>query len=119
VADVVHHVGDPVASHDRRRILQLQRLRQGTSGEERPTGAEDHRDLVDDHLVDKPELERREKRPDLVVSSAMNPSRETTAPMIVLPVVSSFPQRSSFRPFHRDGTRSRGSALAPSFVSAY
>jgi hypothetical protein len=58
VADVVHQVSDPVASHDRGRILQLQRLRQGTSGEERPPRAEDHRDLVDDHLVDEPELER-------------------------------------------------------------
>ena len=51
-------MGDPVALHDRGRVLQSQRLGQRAGGEERAAGAEDHRDLVDDHLVDQPELER-------------------------------------------------------------
>ena len=51
-------MGDPVASHDRGRVLQQQRLGQVAGGEERAARAEDHRDLVDDDLVDKPELER-------------------------------------------------------------
>jgi hypothetical protein len=96
-------VGDPVASHDRGRVLQPQPLGQAAGGKERAAGAEDHRDLVDDHLVDQPELERLaadltggdvdvpvEQRLDIVVSSAMNPSRETAAPMIVLPMIASF-----------------------------
>jgi hypothetical protein len=45
-------VGDPVAWHDRGRVLQPQRLVQGAGGEERTAGAEDDRDLVEDHLVD-------------------------------------------------------------------
>ena len=51
-------LGDPVAAHDRGRVLQQQRLGQAAGGEERAAGAEDGRDLVDDHLVDQPELER-------------------------------------------------------------
>jgi integrase len=35
------------ASHDRGRVLQPQRLRKVAGGEERPTGAEHHRDEVD------------------------------------------------------------------------
>jgi antitoxin YefM len=57
--------------------------------------------------------------PTSSLSSAMNPSRETTAPMIVLPIVSSFPQRSSFRPFHRYGTitRTRNGEAEPVLLS--
>jgi hypothetical protein len=51
-------MGDAVALHERDRVLQPQRLRQRAGGEERPASAEDHRDEVDDHLVDQPELER-------------------------------------------------------------
>ena len=57
-ADVVDEVRDPVALHDCRRVLEQQRLGQGAGGEERPAGAEDHWDEVDDDLVDQAELER-------------------------------------------------------------
>jgi hypothetical protein len=51
-------VRDPVAAHDRGRVVQPQRLGQLAGGEERAAGPEDHRDLVDHHLVDQPEPER-------------------------------------------------------------
>jgi hypothetical protein len=41
-------VGDPVASHERGRVLQQQRLAQAAVDEERAAGAEDRRDLVDE-----------------------------------------------------------------------
>ena len=70
------------------------RLGQGARGEERAAGAEDLRDEVDDHLVDQPELERLAADPTgcltSSLSSAMNPSSETTAPIIALPVCISF-----------------------------
>ena len=52
------------------------------------------RDEVDDHLVDQPELERLAADPTggltSSLSSAMNPSSETTAPIIALPMCISF-----------------------------
>ena len=87
-------MGDPVAPHDRGRVLQQLRLGQGARGEERAAGAEDLRDEVDDHLVDQPELERLAADPTggltSSLSSAMNPSSETTAPIIALPMCISF-----------------------------
>jgi hypothetical protein len=51
-------VGDPVAAHDRGRVLQPQRLGQTAGRKERAAGPEDHRNLVDHHPVDQPEPER-------------------------------------------------------------
>ena len=51
-------MGDSVARHDRGRVLQLERLWQCASGEERTAGAKHDRDHVQDDLVDQPELQR-------------------------------------------------------------
>ena len=56
--DVVHRVRHAVSLDDPRRVLEKDRIGQGTRREERTAGAEDRRDLVDGHLVDQPELER-------------------------------------------------------------
>jgi hypothetical protein len=51
-------VRDPVALNDCRRVLEQQRAGETAGGEERPAGAEDDWDEVDNDLVDRTELER-------------------------------------------------------------